>query len=175
MYPATTCWGLATEFLSNGKIVYDGFLSESFNILMLMPKTFEVACVGALSAHSLSVDKFETHLSKLATVSLSILVFNNFLYSVFSKLLMLWLIVIQLMCNSSKETIAISTHIYQYQISFSKLFLQVWKELIFFFFGLCLSLFLIFFNNCFAKVVLNFFLSWRILFSSNMLFVLLST
>ena len=67
MYPATTCWGLATECSSNGKIVYDGFLSESFNILMLIPKAFEVACIGAISAHSLSADKFETYLSKLPT------------------------------------------------------------------------------------------------------------
>ena len=65
MYPTTTCWGLATESSSNGKIVYDGILSESFNISMLMWKAFEFACVAALSAHSLSVDKFETYLSKL--------------------------------------------------------------------------------------------------------------
>ena len=65
MYPTTTCWGLATESSSNGKIVYDGILSESFNISMLMWKAFEFACIAALSAHSLSVDKFETYLSKL--------------------------------------------------------------------------------------------------------------
>ena len=65
MYPTTTCWGLATESSSNGKIAYDGILSESFNISMLMRKAFEVACIAALSAHSLSVDKFETYLSKL--------------------------------------------------------------------------------------------------------------
>ena len=65
MYSATTCWGLATESSSNGKIVSDGFLSESFNISMLMQKTFEVTSIGALSAHSLSADKFETYLSKL--------------------------------------------------------------------------------------------------------------
>ena len=64
MYPTTTCWGLATESSPNGKIVYDGILSESFNISMLMRKAFEVACIAALSAHSLSVDKFETYLSK---------------------------------------------------------------------------------------------------------------
>ena len=54
MYPTTTCWGLATESLSNGKIVYDGILSESFNISMLTRKALEVACIAALSAHSLS-------------------------------------------------------------------------------------------------------------------------
>ena len=57
--------GSTTESWSNGKIVYDGILSEAFNISMLMRKTFEVACIAALSAHSLSVDKFETYLSKL--------------------------------------------------------------------------------------------------------------
>ena len=44
--------GLATESSSNGKIMYDGILSESFSISMLMRKAFEV-------------DKFETYLSKL--------------------------------------------------------------------------------------------------------------
>ena len=65
MYPTTTCWGLATESSPNGKFVYDGIHSESFNISMLMRKEFEVACIAALSAHSLSVDKFEKYLSKL--------------------------------------------------------------------------------------------------------------
>ena len=97
-------------------------------------------------------------------------VFNNFLYSFFSNLLVFRLIALQLMCSRSKEAIPILTHIYQFQISFSKLFFQVWKELVFFFFDLRHNLFLIFFSNCFAKVV-----SWRILFSSNMLFVFSST
>ena len=119
-----------------------------------MRKAFEVTCIAALSAHSLSVDKFETSCNK---VSISIWVFNNFLCSFFSNPMMFRLIAIQLMCNSSKEAILISTHIYQFQISFSKLFLQVLKELVFFFFSLCLNLFLIFSTIVFAKVVLNVF------------------
>ena len=50
--------------------MYDGILSESFNISMLMQKAFEVACIAALSAHSVSVDKFETYLSKLPATKL---------------------------------------------------------------------------------------------------------
>ena len=55
MYPTTTSFRLATESSSNGKIVYDGILPESFNISVLMRKAFEVACIAALSAHSLSI------------------------------------------------------------------------------------------------------------------------
>ena len=55
MYPTTTSFQLATESSSNGKIVYDGILSESFNISVLMRKAFEIACIAALSAHSLSI------------------------------------------------------------------------------------------------------------------------
>ena len=65
MSPTATCWGLATESSSNGKIAYDGILSESFNISMLMRKAFDVACIAAVPTHSLSVDKFKTYLSKL--------------------------------------------------------------------------------------------------------------
>ena len=65
MYQTTPCWGLATESSSNDKIVYDGILSESFNISVFMRKAFDVACIAALSVHSLSVDMFETYLSKL--------------------------------------------------------------------------------------------------------------
>ena len=65
MYLRTTFSRLATESSSNGKIVYNDILSESFNISVRMWKTFEVTCTAALSAHSLFVDKFQTYLSKL--------------------------------------------------------------------------------------------------------------
>ena len=48
---------------SNGKIMSDGILSESFNISMLMRKAFKITYMAALSAHSLSADKFETYLT----------------------------------------------------------------------------------------------------------------
>ena len=65
MHPTTIGWGLVTESTSNGKIVYDGVLSESLNISVLMLKALEVACIASLSAHSLSAAKFETYLLKL--------------------------------------------------------------------------------------------------------------
>ena len=59
----STCWCLVLDSTSHGITVYDGILSESLIILMLIQSTFAVACIKVLFAHSLFVDKLAMYSS----------------------------------------------------------------------------------------------------------------